>query len=117
MISLLSGVLSVRPILLRDMLGQDRQKTYIISNGYFLCLSCPRAALALEQGEFMPRECLASKGPLFEMFLTSLKVRSEEKILQRIGLLPSFSEALKCKIKKTLNWKRADFIEFLGYGA
>ena len=64
MIPVLSGVLSVRPILLRDMLGQDRQKTYIISNGYFLCLSCPSAALALEQGEFMPREFLASKGPL-----------------------------------------------------
>ena len=93
------------------------RQTKDLHHGYFLCLSCPRAALALEQGEFMPRECLASKGPLFEMFLTSLKVRSEEKILQRIGLLPSFSEALKCEIKKTLNWKRADFIEFLGYGA
>ena len=52
-----------------------------------------------------------------EMFYTSVKVKSEEKILQRIGLLPSFSEALKCEIKKTLYWKRAAFLKFLGYGA
>ena len=76
MISLLSGVLSVRPILLRDMLGQDRQKTYIISNGYFLCLSCPRAALA---GRIYATLVSRFKGPIkSRCFWTSLKVRSEE---------------------------------------
>lgn len=50
--------------------------------------------------------------------MTLVKVKSEEKILQRIGLLPPFSGALKRKIKlQSLYFKRAAFIEFLGYGA
>ena len=43
-------------------LGQDKQKTYIIWNGNFLCLSCPSATFALQHGNFVPREWLAAKG-------------------------------------------------------
>ena len=42
-------------------LGQDKQKTYIILNGNFLCLSCPGATFALQHGGFVPREWLAAK--------------------------------------------------------
>ena len=45
-------------------LGQDKQKTYIILNGNFLCLSCPSATFALQHGGFVPREWLAAKGLL-----------------------------------------------------
>ena len=46
-------------------LGQDKQKTYIILNVNFLCLSCPRATFALQHGGFVPHECLAAlKGPI-----------------------------------------------------
>ena len=41
--------------------GQDKQKTYIIWNGNFLCLSCPSATFALQHGSFVPREWLAAK--------------------------------------------------------
>ena len=47
-------------------LGQDKQKTYIILNGNFLCLSCPSATFALQHGGFVPREWLAAKGLLDE---------------------------------------------------
>ena len=43
-------------------LGQDKQKTYIIWNSNFLCLSCPSATFALQHGSFEPREWLAAKG-------------------------------------------------------
>ena len=43
-------------------LGQDKQKTYFIGNGNFLCLSCPSATFALQHGSFVPREWLAAKG-------------------------------------------------------
>ena len=43
-------------------LGQDRQKTYIILNGNFICLSCPSATFALQYGLFVPRQRLAAKG-------------------------------------------------------
>ena len=42
-------------------LGQDKQKTYIIWNGNFLCLSCPSATLVLQHRGFLPREWLAAK--------------------------------------------------------
>ena len=42
-------------------LGQDKQKTYIIWNGNFLCLSCPSATFALQHRGFLPREWLAAK--------------------------------------------------------
>ena len=42
-------------------LGQDKQKTYIILDGNFLCLSCPSATFALQHGGFVPREWLAAK--------------------------------------------------------
>ena len=45
-------------------LGQDRQKTYIILNGNFLCLSCPSATFALQYGSFVPRDWQAAKGLL-----------------------------------------------------
>ena len=45
-------------------LGQDKQKTYIILNGNFLCLSCPSATFALQHGGCVPREWLAAKGLL-----------------------------------------------------
>ena len=45
-------------------LGQDKQKTYIILNGNFLCLSCPSATFALQHGGFVPGEWLAAKGLL-----------------------------------------------------
>ena len=37
-------------------------KTYMIWNGNFLCLSCPSATFALQRGGFVPREWLAAKG-------------------------------------------------------
>ena len=37
-------------------------KTYMIWNGNFLCLSCPGATFALQRGGFVPREWLAAKG-------------------------------------------------------
>ena len=43
-------------------LGQDKQKTYIILNGRFLCLSCPSVTFAREQSSFVPCEWLAPKG-------------------------------------------------------
>ena len=43
-------------------LGQDKQKTYIIWNGNFLCLSCPSATFALQHSGFVPCEWLAAKG-------------------------------------------------------
>ena len=45
-------------------LGVDKQKTHIILNGNFLCLSFPSATFALQHGRFVPRECLAAKDPL-----------------------------------------------------
>ena len=50
-------------------LGQDKQKTYIIWNGNFLCLSCPSATFALQHGGFVPREWLAAKGLLSPLIL------------------------------------------------
>ena len=35
---------------------------YIILNGNFLCLSCPRTTFALQHGGFVPRKWLAAKG-------------------------------------------------------
>ena len=40
----------------------EQQKAYIILNGNFLCLSCPRATFALQYSGFVPREWLAAKG-------------------------------------------------------
>ena len=37
-------------------LGQDKQKTGIILNGNFLCLSCPSATFALQHGGFVTGE-------------------------------------------------------------
>ena len=45
----------------------EQQKAYIILNGNFLCLSCPRATFALQYSGFVPREWLAAKG-LFPHF-------------------------------------------------
>ena len=45
-------------------LGQDKQKTYVIWNGNFLCLSCPSATFPFQHGGFVPREWLAAEGPL-----------------------------------------------------
>ena len=45
-------------------LGQEQQKTNIILNGYFLCLSCPSATCALQHGGFVPRGLRAAKGLL-----------------------------------------------------
>ena len=45
-------------------LTEDKQKTYIILNANFLCLSCPNATFALQHGGFVQREWLAAKGPL-----------------------------------------------------
>ena len=33
--------------------GQDKQKTYMILSGYFLCLSCLSATFALQHGGFL----------------------------------------------------------------
>ena len=44
------------------VLGQNKQKTYIILNGNFLCLSCPSATFALQHGGFVPPEWLTEKG-------------------------------------------------------
>ena len=47
--------------------GQDKQKTYKILNGNFLCLSCPcNVTFALQHGGFVPREWPAAKGLLSE---------------------------------------------------
>ena len=37
-------------------LGQDKQRSRIIKNVHFLCLSSPSACLALQHGSFVPRE-------------------------------------------------------------
>ena len=42
-------------------LRQNKQKTYIILNGNFLCLSCPSATFALQHAGFVPREWLAAR--------------------------------------------------------
>ena len=42
--------------------GQDKQKSYIILNGNFLCLSCPSATFTLQHGGFGPREWLVNRG-------------------------------------------------------
>ena len=31
---------------------------------WWLCLTCPRASLALQFGDFVPRDCSAANGPL-----------------------------------------------------
>ena len=49
-------------------LGQDQQKTHVILDDNFLCLSCPSATFALQHGGFVPREWLAVMGLLFELF-------------------------------------------------
>ena len=56
----------------RVALGQDKQKTYIILNGNFLCLSCPSATFALQHASFVPREWLAANG-LFPLSLSVWK--------------------------------------------
>ena len=38
------------------VLGQDKQKAYMILNGNFLCLSCPSVTFALQHGGFVPCE-------------------------------------------------------------
>ena len=43
------------------VLGQDKQKTCIIWNGNFLCLSCLTATFALQHGGFLPCEWQAAK--------------------------------------------------------
>ena len=45
-------------------LGQHKQKTYIILNVNFLCLSRPSVTFALQHGGFVPCEWLAAKAPL-----------------------------------------------------
>ena len=113
-IPILSGVLSVRPILLRDMLGQDRQKTYIISNGYFLCLSCPRAALALEQGEFMPRGFLASKDPFSRnvLYVSQSKVWGEDTAENR--LVTIIQRSTEVRDKKDFVLEKSCLLEVFG---
>ena len=54
----------------RVALGQDKQKTYIILIGNFLCLSCPSATFAPQHGSFVPGEWLAANG-LFPLSLSS----------------------------------------------
>ena len=57
-----------RPFAASHSLGtKEQQKAYIILNGNFLCLSCPRATFALQYSGFVPREWLAAKG-LFAHF-------------------------------------------------
>ena len=43
-------------------LGQDQQKTHIILNGNFLCLSCPSATFASQYAGFVPCEWKPAKG-------------------------------------------------------
>ena len=50
------------------VLGQDQQKTHVILDDNFLCLSCPSATFALQHGGFVPREWLAVMGLLVELF-------------------------------------------------
>ena len=52
--------------------GQDKQKTYIIWNGNFLCLSCPSATFALQHGSFVPREWLAAKAYSYTSLIKQL---------------------------------------------
>ena len=68
-------------------LGQDKQKTYIIWNGNFLCLSCPNATFALQHGGFLPREWLAAKVPLsIVTYWLSYMKSSREPLTQIIWL-------------------------------
>ena len=46
----------------RVAVSQDKQKTYIILNVNFLCLSCPSATFAPQHGSFVPREWLGATG-------------------------------------------------------
>ena len=48
-----------------DALGQDKQKSHIIRNVHFLCLSSPSACLALQHGSFVPREWPIVLGPVY----------------------------------------------------
>ena len=61
-------------------MGQDKQKTYIILKGNFLCLSCPSATFVLQHGSFVPRQWLAAKGLfLFHVFMDRDGVEDREK--------------------------------------
>ena len=56
----------------------EQQKAYIVLNGNFLCLSCPRATFALQYSGFVPREWQAAKG-LFHHF-SRLRDSKNERI-------------------------------------
>ena len=56
-------------------LRQDKQKTYIILNGNFPCLSCPSATFSLQHGGFVPREWLAAKGLLKNNEMDSIRTK------------------------------------------
>ena len=60
-------------------LGQDKQKTYIILNGNFLCLSCPSVTFALQYGGFVPHEWLAAK----DLFIVKQDKINDNDILQQ----------------------------------
>ena len=59
----------------------EQQKAYIILNGNFLCLSCPRATFALQYSGFVPREWLAAKGlfPHFSRLRDSKNERTRQE--------------------------------------
>ena len=61
--------------------GQDKQKTYIILNGNFLCLSCPSATFALQHGGFGPREWLVNKGYFLCKFELDIVYQNSHKNL------------------------------------
>jgi len=48
----------------------EKQKSYIILNINFFCLSCLSATFVLQHGGFVPRECLATKGLFFKNYFT-----------------------------------------------
>ena len=60
----------------------EQQKAYIILNGNFLCLSCPRATFALQYSGFVPREWLAAKG-LFPHFSRLRESKNERTRRER----------------------------------
>ena len=78
----------------RVALGQDKQKTYIILNGNFHCLSCPSATFALQHASFVPREWLAANG----LFPLSLSVWKDSRSVS--GYLQSTCGGSKPQIRE-----------------
>ena len=90
------------------------RQTKDLHHGYFLCLSCPRAALALEQGEFMPRGFLASKDPFSRnvLYVSQSKVWGEDTAENR--LVTIVQRSTEVRDKKDFVLEKSCLLEVFG---